>query len=451
MPRPGTPAGVGLGLRPELAADLLRAPECVGFLEVVAESCFAQPAARREACAMAEILPVVPHGVKLSLGSAQGIDRARARSLGRLARDLGAAVVSEHVAFTRAGGAEIGHLTSLPFTRDAVRVVARNVTDARRALPDVPLLLENVAWTFRWPEDEMTEGDFYAEIVAATGCPLLLDVANLYANAVNSGVVPARMLADYPLPSVGMIHVAGGVLEHGFFLDTHAHPVSEAVFDLVARALHTTGPVPLVLERDQDFPAFEETRGELARLASLLRAAPAPRVVTPKAAARPAPADTAALAHRQAEVASMLTAVAPPGDAARPFGRDAVARTRAVLERKRVDEALPLLPHLAAAGSPARRLALDVVRAAARPESGAGIADAWRIADAAMQDPALADAARRDRIELRTRFVRRGAAFRPRRGPFLGSETLPGGSRVWGLKGPGREAPTRLMERGGRR
>src|SRR5262245_48378634 len=95
--------GVALGWRPELAADLLRAPDTVDFLEVVAETCFAQPPAWREAVALAEMKPVVPHGVKLSLGSADGIEHARARRLGALARALRAPAVTEHVALTRAG------------------------------------------------------------------------------------------------------------------------------------------------------------------------------------------------------------------------------------------------------------------------------------------------------------------------------------------------------------
>ncbi len=160
------------------------------FVEVVAEACFASPAARREASAIARIWPVVPHGVKLSLGSASGIDMERARRLGALCRELSAPVVSEHVAFVRGGGREIGHLTALPYTLEAARAVARNVAAARRALPDIPLLLENAACTLRFPGDALGEGDFYAEVVDRTGCDLLLDVGNVYANAVNAGVDP---------------------------------------------------------------------------------------------------------------------------------------------------------------------------------------------------------------------------------------------------------------------
>jgi hypothetical protein len=446
-------AGVALGFRPELAGDLLRAPESVDFLEVVADTCFAQPAAWREACALAELTSIVPHGVKLSLGSAAGIELPRARKLGALARDLRAPAISEHVAFTRAGGREIGHLTPVPFTREAVGVVARNVAAARRLLPDVPLLLENPAWTFRWPEDEMTEGDFYAEVMAATGAPLLLDLANLYANAQNSGVAPDALLRAHPLDRVGMVHVAGGVLEDGFFLDTHAHPVPEAVFSLLATLLASTGPLPIVLERDQDFSSFAQLRLEVERLRELVACAPARRRLAspPPAETLPATPDASGLGERQAAVARMLTGLTPTSITA--FDAKAIARTRAVLQHKRVDEALPLVPRLAAAGEPARRLALRVVEATPRAPRGTGIADALHIADAAADEPALAAAARRDRLELRSRFARqRGTgACGPRRGPFLGREALPGGGSAWALKGLGSEAPVRLIERGGRR
>jgi uncharacterized protein (UPF0276 family) len=446
-------SGVALGWRPELAADVLRAPDSVDFLEVVADTCFAQPAAWREARAIAELKPVVPHGVKLSLGSADGVDLARARKLGALARDLRAPAITEHVALTRGGGREIGHLTCLPFTREAVRAVARNVAAVRRVLPDVPLLLENVAWTFRWPEDELPEGAFYAEVAAATGCELLLDVANLYANARNAGVPPLQALREHPLDRVGMVHVAGGLLEDGFFLDTHAHPVPEDVFELVGTLLAETGPVPIVLERDQGFPPFGELAAEVERLRGLLRHATArPARVAERPRSQPdGTPGRFLLEQRQALVAGLLTDIAPPApSAAAEFGVQAVARTRAVLQHKRVDEALPLLPRTAAAGEPARALALRAVQRAPRATRAAGIADALRIADVAAADPALAPLALVDRLELRSRF-RQGDPCAPRRGPFIGRERMPDGRSVWALKGPGLEAPVRLIERGGGR
>jgi uncharacterized protein len=450
--------GVGIGWRPELASDLLRAPGVVDFVEVVAETCFAQPAARREARAIAELWPVVPHGVKLSLGSADGIDLDKARRLGALARELAAPAISEHVALTRGGRREIGHLTALPFTREAASVLARNVASARRVLPDVPLLLENIAWTFRWPEDAMPEGDFYHEVVKATGCDLLLDVANLYANARNSGVDPLRALLSYPLDRVGMVHVAGGAVEGGFYEDTHAHRVPEAVFDLLGQLLERTGPRPIVLERDAQFPPFAELMDEVGRLREIAaRPAIAPTRFDRADAPRRVPAVTVAaatapLAERQACLADWLTADAPDPAATLGFDGAALRRTRSVLQHKRVEEVMPLLPRTAALGDAARALAFEALRQAPRSARGTGVADAFRVAVSAGRDPRLAEAAGRDLLELRSRFASSGLEGpRPRRGPFLGRERLPDGRRLWALKAPGSEAPVRFFEFGGER
>ena len=450
-----TDARVGIGWRPELAADLLAAPQSVDVVEVVAETCFAQPAARREARAIAELWPVVPHGLKLSLGSADGIDLDKARKLGALARELHAPAISEHVALTRGGSHEIGHLTALPLTREAVAVLARNVLAARRVLPDVPLLLENIAWTFRWPEDALPEGEFYEEVVKATGCDLLLDVANLYANARNAGADPEKALLTYPLDRVAMVHVAGGAVEDGFYADTHAHSVPDAVFELLEPLLARTGPLPIVLERDARFPAFSEVAAEVDRLRAIAgravsRARPEPRVARPSRPAVTEVPGMEALAERQARLAQWLTTDAPNPATTLGFDGTALRRSRAVLQQKRVDEVMPLLPRTAALGEVARAAAFDALRGAPRDSCALGIADAFRVAQSAGRDPRLANAAGQDLLELRSRFVALPAGPRPRRGPFLGRERLPDGRRLWALKGPGSEAAVRFFEFGGR-
>ncbi|WP_437946101.1 DUF692 domain-containing protein [Sorangium sp. So ce296] len=451
----GGVGGVGVGFRPELAADLLAAPSAVDFVEVVAEACFASPAARREAAAIARIWPVVPHGVKLSLGSAEGVDLDRARRLGALCRELAAPVVSEHVAFVRGGGREIGHLTALPYTLEAARVVARNVAAARRALPDIPLLLENAARTLRFPDDALDEGSFYAEVVARTGCDLLLDVGNVYANAVNAGVDPGALARSYPLERVAMIHVAGGAREHGFYFDTHAHPVPEPVFALLAAVLAATGPVPILLERDGDFPPFAALAAELATARALARSAPPrrspppPRPASPPASAADPPPGAAALAAVQARVAELFTAPRAPSPAdVRPFAADEVARSRAILQRKRVDDALPLLPRLASHREAAARLGARCVEASPRAHRLAAVADALRIAAAAAADERLAAEALVDGLLLRARFVGPAAdgSVRPRLLPFIRRERLPGGRVIWAIKGMGSSADVRIVE-----
>jgi uncharacterized protein (UPF0276 family) len=443
---------MGLGLRPELAADLFAARGAVGFVEVVAETCFANRAAEREALAAAAVWPVLPHGVKLSLGSADGLDESRVGKLAALARSLRAPVVSEHVAFTRGGAREIGHLTMLPRTREAVRVVAKNVARARLRLPDVPLLLENVAWTMRLPGDEMDEPTFYQEIVRATGCDLLLDVSNLYANAVNEGLDPADVLARFPLDRVAMLHVAGGVVEDGFYYDTHADPIPEPVMALVGAALAACPDAPVLLERDANFDDFAALRAEIERMAAM-RPAPAPPRALPAHEPAPPPADeplAEGLLAAQLEAATLLTLLDPaPSALAAAIGAGPLARARAVLERKRVDDALPLLPRLARRAAEVRPIAERITRSTERASRGAGPADARAIAEAAARVPELAADALADALLVRARFSAPSAcgAVAPRVAPFAGRADLGDGRVLFAVKGPGAFAPLHLYER----
>lgn len=446
--------GVGVGWRSELAADLLRHRGAVDFVEVVAETCFTQGHTRREVNAVAEVWPVVPHGVKLSLGSAEGVDMDRARQLGVLARELRAPFVTEHVAFTRAGTREIGHLTQLPRTREAVDVVARNVARVRAVLPDVPLLLENVAWSFRWPDDDMDEPTFYGEIVRQTGCGLLLDLSNLYANARNEGVDPAARLAQYPLENVCMVHIAGGIMEDGFYFDTHAHPVGDDVFALLA-ALFTHKPdVPVLLERDANFGAFGALAAELEGVRQLRPANPNGArerdADAPAATPKVREGESRRLEDVQARVAALLIDLEPPRDElAERIGPAALARARGILQRKRVDDAMPLLARLSRFAEQIRPMAEHAMKHHARLPRGAGPADAWQIVHAVKDDARLCDDALTDRLLLRARF--RGPDERgrlePRWGPFFGSEQLSDGRRIAASKGFGARAPVRLHER----
>ncbi len=440
--------GTGIGYRRELAHALLAAPEAVDFVEVVAEAC-RDPVSRREVVALAELWPVVPHGVKLSLGGAEGLDLGRARELGKLARELKAPLVSEHVSFVRSGGREIGHLTELPMTREAVRVVARNVEALRRVLPDVPLLLENVARAFVWSDrdHEMEEGAFHAAVAEATGCDLLLDVGNLHANAVNAGLDPFAVLASYPLQRVAMLHVAGGVLEHGFYFDTHAHPVPEAVFALVERVL-AVREIPVLLERDAGYQAHAAILAETQRLRAYSgRAprAPAPSPRRPMLVPALLPEPPSALAAAQSQLAEQLTR-AEAGDLS-----NAILRARSVLERKRADDALPLLPELGPRIAAPDALTLGRIAETPRLATMTAVADAMRIADAARRVPELSRSAARDGALLRARFESGPSGPRPRTLPYLGREPLEGGAALWIVKGFGSGAPVRVIERGARR
>ncbi len=131
-------------------------------------------------------------------------------------------LVSEHVAFVRAGGREAGHLLPVPRTRAALDVLVANVAEAMAGLP-VPLALEPIATLFEWPAAEIDEADFLTELLDRTGALLLLDVANVWANARNAGTDPVALLDRLPLDRVAYVHVAGGT-ESGRAVPRHPHP-----------------------------------------------------------------------------------------------------------------------------------------------------------------------------------------------------------------------------------
>jgi uncharacterized protein (UPF0276 family) len=261
------PLGLGIGWRPELALAIERRPD-LGFIEIVAEDFDPWgPIPAPVEHLRNRGIRVVPHGVGLSLGGAEPPDARRLASLGRLATRLDAPLVSEHVAFVRAGGIESGHLLSLPRTREALEVVIANIRLARAALP-VPLAVENVATLFEWPHAEMDEATFLAEVLEQADVLLLLDIENVYANARNHGFDPVAFLDRLPLKRIAYVHIAGGVERNGLYHDTHTAPVPPAVLDLLDELCART-PVPgVLLERDDCFPGEAELNAELDAIAA---------------------------------------------------------------------------------------------------------------------------------------------------------------------------------------
>jgi uncharacterized protein (UPF0276 family) len=224
---------------------------------------------------------VVPHGLRLSLGGADSVEPARVAHLAHCAQTLDAPLVSEHIAFVRAGGTEVGHLLPVPRSWDALEAIVDNVRLAQAGLP-VPLALEPIAALFDWPDDELTEADFLTEILDRTGALLLLDVANVYANARNRGEDPLALLDRLPLERVAYVHVAGGAEHDGLYHDTHTDAVPTEVLDLVTALCERRQPPALMLERDGDYPAADTLRDELDAIAA---AAGVPPITAPLAGA----------------------------------------------------------------------------------------------------------------------------------------------------------------------
>ncbi|MFL6215660.1 MAG: DUF692 domain-containing protein [Blastocatellia bacterium] len=254
-------SNVGVGWRPELALMIERAPE-ITFIEVVAENILPADIPRPLLKLKERGAIIVPHGTGLSLGTAEPLDPKRLAHLARLAEKLDAPMVSEHIAFVRAGGRDSGHLLPLPRTREALDVLTENILAAQAALP-VPLALENIATLFEWPGAEMSEVAFITEALERTNTRMLLDVANLYANARNHGWDALDYLDSLPLERLAYVHIAGGIARGHLYHDTHAHGVQAGAIDLLEQLCARVQPPAVMLERDDHFPAEADLRAEL--------------------------------------------------------------------------------------------------------------------------------------------------------------------------------------------
>ena len=281
MTAPPAGGSVGIGWRPEIAGLVADLPG-LRFTEVIAESLPSRGGAPPMLAALIERgVSVVPHGVRLSLGGAEPVDPRRVAHLAHCAELVGASMVSEHIAFVRAGGLEAGHLLPIPRSRDALDAIVDNVRRTQAQLP-VPLALEPIATLFDWPDSELSEVDFVTELLDRTGAMLLLDVANVYANARNRGEDPVALLDRLPLERVAYVHVAGGAERDGLYHDTHTDAVPAEVLDLVTALCEWHRPPALMLERDGDYPAAATLREELDAIAA---AAGLPPITAPIAGA----------------------------------------------------------------------------------------------------------------------------------------------------------------------
>lgn len=267
------PAGAslaGIGLRPVHYAAALARPGDVGWVEVHPENylCAGGPqhyylsAIRRD-------LPVSFHGVGLSLGGEDRPDPVHLARLRDLANRYQPVRFSEHLAWSSHGGRYFNDLLPLPYTRANLDRMISHVTEAQDALGR-PILIENPSLYLTFEENEMDEGAFLAELAARSGCGLLFDVNNLYVSAINAGVDPAHSLSHFPLDVVQQVHLAGHLAQEdgdgqAMLIDAHNAPVAAAVWQLYTDAIARIGPVPTLIEWDNDLPDWTSLVAEAER------------------------------------------------------------------------------------------------------------------------------------------------------------------------------------------
>lgn len=270
---PVTPfGGFGLGLRRDHYRDFLEGEVAVDFVEVISENFMVDGGRPLRILEQVRAkLPVILHGVSMSIGSAHGLDPDHLARLRTLADRIEPLWVSDHLCWTRTSAHNSHDLLPMPLTRDALDLVCDNIDRAQDALGRA-LLFENPSSYLSYPQDEFTEWQFLAEMSRRTGCYLLLDVNNIHVSASNHGFDPRDYLAGIPADRVRQVHLAGHTPGE-IVIDTHDRPVCDAVWALFARAMALLGPVAVMIERDDAIPPLPELLAELDQARSLTAAA----------------------------------------------------------------------------------------------------------------------------------------------------------------------------------
>jgi len=253
-----TPARAGIGLRSAHHDAIARERPDVGWLEAHTENYFHDGgAAVRTLERLRAHYPLSLHGVGLGLGSADPLDAEHLRRVRAAVRRFEPALVSEHACWTHVDGEHYNDLLPLPGTEEAVEHLARRVRDVQDFLGR-QILVENLSAYVGYAESSLSEGQFLAALVARSGCGLLLDVNNAYVNSANLGLDVDAFFAHLPTHAVQEIHLAGHsrrvVGQHALLIDDHGSAVCDAVWALYERALRRFGPVPTLIEWDNDVP-----------------------------------------------------------------------------------------------------------------------------------------------------------------------------------------------------
>jgi uncharacterized protein (UPF0276 family) len=258
-------AGFGLGLRAEHYQDFIEQRPRVDWLEIISEN-FMVPGGRPLANLdrIRRDYPMVMHGVSLSIGSVDPLNLNYLSDLKALAERIEPVGISDHLCFTGVDHSNLHDLLPIPYTQASLTHIAERVSRVQDFLGR-RLALENVSSYVSYKVDAIAEWDFLAELARRTGCSILLDVNNVYVSSVNHGFNPEQFIDAIPTDYVSHIHLAGHEDHGDYIIDTHDHPICEGVWDLYRYTRNRMGPVPTMIERDDNIPPLAERLVELNR------------------------------------------------------------------------------------------------------------------------------------------------------------------------------------------
>jgi uncharacterized protein (UPF0276 family) len=267
IPRPNL--GHGIGLRPRHFGRLLAERPPVDWMEAVSENYLAPGG--RPVAALEKVrrdVPVALHGVSLSIGSTDPLDKPYLSALRALVDRMQPEIVSDHLCWGRHGGRYVHDLWPLPLNEEALAHVVERVGRVQEALGR-QILLENVSSYVAFRESTISEWEFLGEVARRADCGILLDVNNIYVSARNHGFSAAEYIAGVPADRVAQFHLAGHSDKGAYLFDSHDAQVPEAVWDLYRTAVNRFGPVPALIEWDDHIPELEVLVGESRKAASI--------------------------------------------------------------------------------------------------------------------------------------------------------------------------------------
>ena len=273
--------GLGLGLRNLHFEEILSTWPAVEWFEAISEN-FMDSGGRPRAVirAIAERYPVVLHGVSLSIGSTDPLNRDYLARLKRLANETRPAWISDHLCWTGVGGFNSHDLLPMPLTEESLAHITGRVRQVQDVL-ERPLILENPSTYVRFVQSTLDEPEFLRRLADATGCGLLLDVNNVFVSCFNTGADPVAYLEAFPCERVVQMHLAGHQQYGSHIIDTHDRPVRAEVWELFRLAWARTAGASTLLEWDGDIPGFAECHAELLKAERYMDGGFDPERVTP--------------------------------------------------------------------------------------------------------------------------------------------------------------------------
>ena len=275
---PNLPPRAGVGFKPQHFKDIIAAPQPLGFFEVHAENYMgAGGPPHAQLGALRGRYPLSIHGVGLSIGSIEPLDRRHLARLKALCDRYEPESFSEHLAWSSHDGVYFNDLLPLPYTSNTLARVAQHIDEVQSVLGRT-MLLENPSSYIRLADSTIPEVDFLAEISRRTGCGLLLDINNVFVSARNHATAPLAYLEKFPLDRVNEIHLGGhheDIDDAGapLLIDDHGSPVAEAVWTLYQHVVDRTGPIPTLIEWDNDIPDWPTLRNQALAAENILAAA----------------------------------------------------------------------------------------------------------------------------------------------------------------------------------